>query len=694
MNVFDYLKPKRDDIYKAIAKPIGGANLGLNTGNAKLQQGLNTGGNLTLYSALGRNTGNSTLQQGLNTGSNVLSAFGGGGGDRKSKIIDQVKQRTPTSALQPGQVNTSAFVQPTGQQTSTTSNITPETMNKAKEWLGRYNSPESMGEKAGAYAELGKIAAAAGITVEQLVAQINGTMNTNTNIGITNSDMTALQKSIGTFENGNALTQYTTYDQIKKIADANGMTVEEVAKMFNIDNIVQPTMTDILFDTLGKSQNPVVVDNTDKITSMFQQNQQAAIDAVKHAIAKTVSMLQDQDKLIDPQYLGLKNQTDLERNLELNATEELMANMGLAQSGDNITAQVATNSAYGSKMNDLRLQQQNAHDLIRKAIAEAETDGNFEMAQLIKENGIALTQALINETNRVSSETNAQNNQAFQNVMQAIGLNNNMTQQDIDNAYRQDAFDYQKTRDAVADKQWFDTYMANKIQQDWENAFRTNEFNYQKERDKLDSQHWDAEYKLRLDEFMWSKSANNPQVKGQILENQIRELELKNLPEAQKLELAQIKQALAAGQINVDIAKTELANLRAGKTRSGGSPGGSGGSTTYSNGNTQAQNSNFQGYLQMAASGNWTPEVIINKLTETPSVANDIGPANYNKWLSDSQNINYNNLLNNWANHDSKADLVAALTNQKDYWIKMLGASNYQTLLGKANARLNDKGWG
>lgn len=133
---------------------------------------------------------------------------------------------------------------------------------------------------------------------------------------------------------------------------------------------------------------------------------------------------------------------------------------------------------------------------------------------------------------------------------QATALQNLISQYNADRT-----FNYQAGRDNVADQRY---------NQQW---------NYNVGRDKIGDQRYEEEQ-------AWSRNANNPAVQAQILSNKIATLELQNLPEQQKLEIKQIKQRLAAGEIDLQIAKKQLDNY--GRSSGGGSKSGSSNSSKSS----------------------------------------------------------------------------------------------------------------
>lgn len=163
-------------------------------------------------------------------------------------------------------------------------------------------------------------------------------------------------------------------------------------------------------------------------------------------------------------------------------------------------------------------------------------------------------------------------------------------QAELDRDWQKGQFDYQKARDLVSDeryktewKQKLDEWTFNKSKDQWMAQLQQNQFNYQKSRDTLLNQRYDKEWLQKMDEWAWSKSENNPQVKAQILENQIKDLQLENLPEELKLQLEQLRKEVAqigvkkpvsqleidTQQTELDIKKQELQNLKDGKSKSG-----------------------------------------------------------------------------------------------------------------------------
>jgi hypothetical protein len=168
--------------------------------------------------------------------------------------------------------------------------------------------------------------------------------------------------------------------------------------------------------------------------------------------------------------------------------------------------------------------------------------------------------------------------------------------------YKTGLFDYQQKQDAInrsdASEQFKKEYglkmsqfAVEKKQQIWENTYRNKTYKYQVEKDQTDreaadiQQNIDTDYnnrvlearteseqsdllqrkaeakqqadehakevKIKNDEFAWSKSKDNPALQAQVLDNKYKQvqidianLEKKNLPEKERLEIAQLKASL------------------------------------------------------------------------------------------------------------------------------------------------------
>lgn len=139
---------------------------------------------------------------------------------------------------------------------------------------------------------------------------------------------------------------------------------------------------------------------------------------------------------------------------------------------------------------------------------------------------------------------------------------------DVENAYLSDA----EAARAGNQAQMLQNLIS-QFNTDRDFGFRQDQFDYGRSRDTIADQRYD-------DEMAWSRSAENPAVRSQLLANQIAELELKNLPEFQRLQLQQLKKEIAnigrssgggggrsPAQIEMDNIKLEKAKLDLEKLR-------------------------------------------------------------------------------------------------------------------------------
>jgi len=102
-----------------------------------------------------------------------------------------------------------------------------------------------------------------------------------------------------------------------------------------------------------------------------------------------------------------------------------------------------------------------------------------------------------------------------------------------------------------------------KEQQSWNQMYQNKTFDYQKTRDTVSDLQFGQQYQLELDNFLWNKSANNPNVQRQILENKVLDTELDYLAPAKQAELAKLWQDVEAGKISMDTAKKNIEALQA-----------------------------------------------------------------------------------------------------------------------------------
>lgn len=77
------------------------------------------------------------------------------------------------------------------------------------------------------------------------------------------------------------------------------------------------------------------------------------------------------------------------------------------------------------------------------------------------------------------------------------------------------------------------------------------------------SKEWqDFQKQFQLDEQAWSRNENNPQVRAQILQNEITRLKLLNLPRELQLEVQRLEQELAQGRVSMEEARARIQNMQ------------------------------------------------------------------------------------------------------------------------------------
>jgi hypothetical protein len=365
--------------------------------------------------------------------------------------------------------------------------------------------------------------------------------------------------------------------------------------------------------------------------------------ALRGILDKTNTNLAAERATIAPQYQNLKNNESANTQLRARRVGEIMAAKGYGE-GYQGQSEIASNTAYRGALNNLNTGEQNAYNDIAKRGTDAQTEYLSGLDQANADTDTWAAEQRLNElgTLRDYSRDDARyadtrgdiaynrqyqqgrdqigdrrydteygdsrNDTAFNQDLQNRQLTYQQDQQRIDNDFRTGQFDFQreqarldndfrtgqfdyaKERDKVTDdrykdewKQKLSEWTFEKGKQQWMAQLQQNQFNYQKERDKAQQQNYDKEWLQKMDEWAWQTSENNPQVKGQILNNQISALQLKAMPRMQELELQELQKRIAqigavkplteqeknAQAIELEIMREQLYNMRTGKTKDG-----------------------------------------------------------------------------------------------------------------------------
>lgn len=147
-----------------------------------------------------------------------------------------------------------------------------------------------------------------------------------------------------------------------------------------------------------------VTNNTGLINEAYEAQKQAALAALRQAIQKARGGYESTIASAGQTFNPLKEQANVAAAQNLARLRESMAEQGQA-GGISRSEETAVQASAQNQINALNQQQQNVISEANKAITDLEASGQLEQAQLVAENANNKIRALIEESNRVASET-------------------------------------------------------------------------------------------------------------------------------------------------------------------------------------------------------------------------------------------------------------------------------------------------
>jgi len=374
------------------------------------------------------------------------------------------------------------------------------------------------------------------------------------------------------------------------ITDTSGQSINPVGDVIDPTKIdwanYHPTQTGIQTGTQAETQTgtssptpepPPNYDIQGAIKQLAEAQLQASIAGLDKQKFGALSNLSEEKAKIQPAAIADRNNANISMNNTNKAWSDFLASRGLRQSGSaslgtglnqaqylgNIGSinRDATNKEYdvnrrvtdvnNNYLSDVESTRANINaQSLQNLISQMNTDRGFEYQ--VRRDTVGDNQW---NTTRNDNMTQQQVINS-QNTAQLTGTyNGNATlakqQMDLDNQYRNDSFNWQKQTDL------------------WNQAFQNNQFDYQKLRDSVADKQWGKQYQQQLDEFTWSKNAKNPSVRAQILDNQMKEIDVKNYSDQVKSQLLLLKQQISANSIKMETARTSINNIKSGRNSDG-----------------------------------------------------------------------------------------------------------------------------
>jgi hypothetical protein len=269
------------------------------------------------------------------------------------------------------------------------------------------------------------------------------------------------------------------------------------------------------------SIQPDILDQIERVKNNRIKARQAALLGLRD---KTKTGLESERKTIAPQYYGLRNQESSASQLRAKKLSDMMAEKGYSE-GMQGQQQIASNVALQGNLGTLKRQEQGAYDDIERRKTEADIAYESGLTQAEADADTTAAEQRLAELATLRNYGREDTQNAQQLALQQAGLtglyNGQETlaarQQNLDNLYRSQVFDYNKSRDTVADTQWQQTMGLNLRQQSFTEAQQKIENALSQRRISQE----DASQALQWAKFNADSDPNS-------LDNQIKKIQLSN----------------------------------------------------------------------------------------------------------------------------------------------------------------------
>lgn len=272
------------------------------------------------------------------------------------------------------------------------------------------------------------------------------------------------------------------------------------------------------------------------INDLYERERQARLMALQNQLQGQTADLNRQRIALAPQFQQERVQTDTSAQMAGKRLAEVMANRGLDQGGENITANIGLQTARQQALSNIGQRETTANAEIDQRIADLQVAGRGDIAQM------------------------------------EAALSSDQTRAMLDHQYRDRDFGYQQYMDQLA------------------NYWRGSEFDYQKERDRVGDQRYDQQWN-------WQTDPTNPAYQRQMLELEMMQMNVANMPEQQRLELERLRQQIRAGNIDIATANEQLNRLKQGLPMNPSAGSGSSGSDSGGGINAQQWENSLYGDL-------------------------------------------------------------------------------------------------
>lgn len=228
-----------------------------------------------------------------------------------------------------------------------------------------------------------------------------------------------------------------------------------------------------MLDNALKQQNDIINKQTQmQVDNLARQKE----DIDKEATQQNRALYQDYRKATNP----------------FGQQAENLAGQGLANSG---YAETTMSRLYNTYQNNITSTLNNARDL--------KADVDFQIQQARQNGDITLAQNALElykqKMQLLTEEYDLRNNREqflYQKEQDALAQSNWQQEFDYQKAQNDRNYEYQLSRDKVADDQWLKNYNYQKSRDKVSDKQWKKTFNYQKSRDKVSDSQWQKEYEL------------------------------------------------------------------------------------------------------------------------------------------------------------------------------------------------------
>lgn len=270
----------------------------------------------------------------------------------------------------------------------------------------------------------------------------------------------AIQQALNTYNNS-APNLSDLYAQGQKafLSGKDTTQTENLMKQYYPQQYAQ--MQNALKNNSSLSDIQGIANNAANNTNKPVETPQSTADYIKSMTDKINSLYDTQKnnvglyyeqgkKQAAQQYQGLRNQASVADQQNLNKLKESMAQQGLFNSGDNITAQTGINNEYAGNLAGYNQQEQNYYDTVNNQIAQQKANYDTQQAQAMMD----LYGNADNRSFKMADLNSNQKQQAFQNAMAAINSQYGIGQSQFGNTLKGTTTTYGMGRDTVGDQRY------------------------------------------------------------------------------------------------------------------------------------------------------------------------------------------------------------------------------------------------